>query len=122
MGAAGPPPAPRHAREDLVRVINSQLPRGRPDWTVERLIRAVKRFVSNDLLEPHLLTRAKRADTDDRLLAIVAGIAGAAPDMTLQAIADRLEAMRERTPRGRTTWQPSSVRMLLQKAKARGLI
>ena len=108
--------------EDLVRVINSQLPRGRPDWTVERLIRAVKRFVSNDLLEPHLLTRAKRADTDDRLLAIVAGIAGAAPDMTLQAIADRLEAMRERTPRGRTTWQPSSVRMLLQKAKTRGLI
>ena len=37
--------------EDLVRVINSQLPRGRPDWTVERLIRAVKRFVSNGLLE-----------------------------------------------------------------------
>ena len=108
--------------EDLVRVINGQLPRGRPEWTVERLTRAVKRFVTNGLLEPHLLTRATRTGSDDRLLAIVAGIAGAAPDMTLQAIAGRLEAMRERTPRGRTKWQPSSVRMLLERAKARGLL
>ncbi len=108
--------------EDLVRVINGQLPRGRLEWTVERLTRAAKRYVRDGLLEPHLLVRAKRSDADDRLLAIVAGIAGAAPDMTLQAICDRLEAMRERTPRGRNKWQPSSVRMLLERAKTRGLI
>ena len=108
--------------EDLVRGIHGQLPRGRPDWTVERLTRAVKRYVLDGLLETRLLDRAKRSDTDDRLLAIVAGIAGAAPDMTLQAICDRLEAMRERTPRGRSRWQPSSVRMLLERAKTRGLL
>ena len=66
--------------------------------------------------------RAKRIDADDRQLAIVAGITGAAPDMTLQAICDRLEAMRERTPRGRARWQPTSVRMLLEKAKTQGLL
>ena len=108
--------------EDLVRGIHGQLPRGRPDWTVERLTRAVKRYVLDGLLETRLLDRAKRSDTDDRLLAIVAGIAGAAPHMTLQAICDRLEAMRERTPRGRSRWQPSSVRMLLERAKTRGLL
>jgi hypothetical protein len=42
--------------------------------------------------------------------------------MTLQSIADRLEAMRERTPRGRSRWQPSSVRMLLERAKTQGLL
>ena len=108
--------------EDLVHVINGQLPLGRPDWTVERLICAVKRYIRDGLLEPRLLDRAKRSDAGDRLLVIVAEIAGAAPDMNLQAICDRLEAMRERTPRGRMRWQPSSVRMLLERAKTQGLI
>ena len=35
---------------------------------------------------------------------------------------DRLESMRERTPRGRTSWQPSSVRMLLERAEKLGLL
>lgn len=108
--------------QDLVRVINGQLPRGRPEWTVERLARAVKRFVRDGLLEPHLLHRAPRPVAEDRLLAIVAGIKGANPDLTLQAIADRLEAMREPSPRGRTRWQPSSVRMLIERAKKNGLL
>ena len=37
--------------EDLVRGIHGPLPRGRPDWTVERLTRAVKRYVLDGLLE-----------------------------------------------------------------------
>lgn len=108
--------------EDVVRVINSQLPKGRPEWSVERLLRATRRYVKDGLLEPHLLTRARRTETDDRLLAIVAGIAGADPSITLQAIAARLEAMRERTPRGRSSWGASSVKMLLDRARARGLL
>ncbi len=55
-------------------------------------------------------------------MAIVAGIAGADPSLTLQATADRLEAMRKRTTRGRTRWQPSSVRMLLERAKKHGML
>jgi len=46
----------------------------------------------------------------------------AAPDITLQAICNRLEAMRERAPRGRTNWQPSSVKMLLGRAEKLGLL
>ena len=65
---------------------------------------------------------ARRRDTDDRLPAIVAAIKGADPDITLQAICDRLEAMRERTPRGRTSWQSSSVKMLLDRAERLGLL
>jgi hypothetical protein len=58
----------------------------------------------------------------DRLPAIVAGIKGADPTITLQGICDRLEAMRERTPRGRSSWQPSSVRMLLARAEKLGML
>ncbi|MDZ4096722.1 MAG: recombinase family protein [Paracoccaceae bacterium] len=108
--------------EDVVRVINGQVAKGRPPWTTERLIRAVKRYVRDGLLEQRLLERARRGPADDRLLAIVAGIAGAAPDMTLQAICTRLEAMHERTARGQARWQPSSVRMLLERARTRGLL
>ncbi|MFA7433307.1 MAG: recombinase family protein [Gemmobacter sp.] len=108
--------------EDVARAVNARLAPGRPRWTVERLTRATRRYVREGLLDPGLLARAPRADADDRLLAIVAGIRGAAPDMTLQAICDRLEDMRERTPRGRSRWQPSSVRMLLKRAEARGLL
>ena len=69
-----------------------------------------------------VLGRAGRRETDDRLPAIVAAIKGSDPDMTLQAISDRLESMRERTPRGRTSWQTSSVRMLLERAERLGLV
>ncbi len=108
--------------EDLVRLVNARLARNKRPWSVERLTRAVKRYVHEGFLDARLLQRARRPDGDDRLLAIVAGIAGADPGMTLQAICDRLEAMRERTPRGRARWQPSSVRMLLKRAGERGLL
>jgi hypothetical protein len=69
-----------------------------------------------------MLTRAGRCATDDRLLSIVAAIKGLDPDITLQTICDRLKAMRERTPRGRTSWQQSSVKMLLERAEKLGLM
>ena len=73
-------------------------------------------------LSETVLGRAGRRETDDRLPAIVAAIKGADPDITLQAICVRLEAMRERTPRGRTSWRPSSVKMLLERAQKLGLL
>ena len=108
--------------EDVVRIINTALPRGSTPWSVERLTRATRRYVRDGFLPPEVLTRAPRAETDDRLLAIVAAIKGADPAITLQAICDRLESMRERTARGRNKWQPSSVRLLLERAQARGLL
>jgi len=108
--------------EDVLRVVNSGLLKESQPWTEARLIRATKTFVKEGLLPEAILGRAVRASKDDRLPAIIAAIKGADPEITLQAICDRLENMRERTPRGRTKWQPSSVKMLLQRAQGLGLL
>lgn len=112
---------PQMAWEDVLRIINGPLPPDRR-WTHSRLLRAVKAYVRDGFLPPDVLARAGRRKIDDRLPAIVAAIKGGDPDITLQGICDRLEAMRERTPRGRTSWQPSSVKMLLQRAERLGLL
>ncbi len=112
---------PDMAWEDVLRIINGSLPYDR-HWTQSRLLRAVKAYVRNGFLPNEVLGRAGRRETDDRLPAIVAGIKGADPDITLQAICDRLESMRERSPRGRASWQPSSVKMLLERAERLGLM
>lgn len=108
--------------EDVTRIINAKLSADTRKWSIERLKRATRRYVREGLIEPQVLDRAPRTNTDDRLLAIVAGIAGAAPKMTLAQIANRLENMRERTPRGRSKWSASSVKMLLDRAKSRGML
>ena len=112
---------PDLAWEDVVRIINGPLPHDRC-WTQSRLLRAVNAYVRDGFLPVTVLDRAGPRARDDRLPAIVAGIKGANPDMTLQAICARLEKMRERTPRGRTSWQPSSVKMLLERAERLGMI
>jgi len=107
--------------EDVLRIVNSPLPPQRR-WTQARLLRAVNAYVRDGFLPKTVVGRANRRDTDDRLPAIVAAIKGADPDITLQAICGRLEAMRERTPRGRSSWQPSSVKMLLERAERLGML
>jgi hypothetical protein len=86
------------------------------------LLHAVQAYVRDGFLPAEVPARAKRRDTEDRLPAIIAAIKGADPDITLQAICERLESMRERTPRGRTAWRPSSVRMLLERAEKLGML
>ena len=104
---------------DVVRVLN----RGSGEtWTVERLRRTVHRLAAERIVDASLLGYAERRPADDRLVSLVAGIAMAAPGMTLRQVATQLEAMRERTPRGGTRWHPSSVRNLLQRAERRGLL
>jgi hypothetical protein len=78
-------------------------------------------LVTEGILESELLDRARPQGGDDRLVRLVAGIAAAAPERTLQQIATQLEAMRERTPRGGTRWHPSSVKHLLTRAAQLGL-
>ena len=112
---------PRLRWEDVVRIISSRRPGAKPR-TVERLGRAAGRFVKDGLLDRSVLDRAAPSQKDDRILAIIAGIKSAAPDMTLKQIAQRLEAMREPTPRGRTTWATSSVAHLLERARQAGLL
>ncbi|AUM75839.1 recombinase family protein [Paracoccus jeotgali] len=112
---------PDMAWEDVLRLINAPLPEARR-WTQSRLLRAVNAYVRDGMLPESVLGRATRKMTSDRLPALVAAIRGADPQITLQAICDRLEAMREPTPRGRRQWQPSSVKMLLERAEKLGLL
>ncbi len=104
---------------DVVRVLNRAAPVA---WTVERLRRTVRRLAAEGIVEPALLGRAPPARGDDRLVRLVAAIAAAAPDRTLQQIGAQLEAMHERTPRGGTRWHASSVRNLRLRAARLGLI
>ena len=91
-------------------------------WTPERLRRTVRRLVAEKIVESELLYPAPRKPAADRLVVLVAGIASAAPDRTLQQTASQLEGMRGRTPRGGTRWHVSSVRHLLQRAERLGLL
>ena len=105
---------------DVVRVLNQNASFASP-WTVERLRRTVQRLANEGIVESTLLARARRRTSDDRLVRLVANIAAAAPERTLQQIASQLETMRERTPRGGTRWHPSSVKHLLTQAERLGL-
>ena len=109
------------AWEDVLRVVNGPLPEAQR-WTQGRLLRAVNAYVRDGFLPASILGRSEPRLKDDRLPAIVAAIKGANPDVTLQGICQRLEEMRERTPRGRAKWQPSSVKMLLKRAQELGLL
>ena len=104
---------------DVVRVLNRTTGMS---WTPERLRRTVRRLVGEKIVEPELLDPAPRKPAGDRLVVLVAGIASAAPDRTLQQIASQLEGMRERTLRGGTRWHASSVRHLLRRAEHLGLL
>jgi DNA invertase Pin-like site-specific DNA recombinase len=113
---------PDHRWQDVVRVLNAKSESANgaplPQWTVERLKRAVKCFVAEGLIEPRLLHQAaSRKISSERLVTLVAGIKRANPDLTLAQIGAQLEAMYERTPRGGTRWSPSSVKSLIDRAE-----
>ena len=99
--------------QDVLAVVNSRLPDSRC-WTLQRLVRAARAYVAEGLLPESVLVRATARRKDDRLPTLVAAMRAARPDVTLQE-------MREPTPRGRTTWYPSSVKSLLDRAERLGL-
>jgi DNA invertase Pin-like site-specific DNA recombinase len=108
---------PQHSWQDVVRVLNGQ----GQNWSVEKLRRAVHRLVHERVAEGHLVQRSPRRPPEDRQMTLVAGIACAHPDLSLRGIANKLDQMRERTPRGRRQWQASSVKSLLDQARRLGL-
>jgi DNA invertase Pin-like site-specific DNA recombinase len=59
---------------------------------------------------------------ENRLMTLVAGIHASNPKLTLREIADQLERLHERTPRGGSKWSPSSVKNLIDRAGRSGLI
>ena len=55
-------------------------------------------------------------------MTLIAGIHSSNPDLTLREIANQLERLHERTPRGGAKWSPSSVKNLLDRARRTGLV
>jgi DNA invertase Pin-like site-specific DNA recombinase len=108
---------PQHSWDEVVRVLNHKGQR----WTIEKLRRAVHRLVRERMAAAELIKRSPRRPPEDRLMALVAGIAIADPKLSLREIAAQLEQMRERTPRGGRQWAASSVKSLLDQARRLGL-
>ena len=96
-------------------MVNSRLPDSRR-WTLQHLVRAAKAYVAGGLLSETVLELSSRRRKDDRLPTLIAAMRAARPDVTLQEVCDMLESMPEPTPRGRTSWHPSSVKSLLERA------
>jgi DNA invertase Pin-like site-specific DNA recombinase len=107
---------------DVARIVNARIAEPAKHWSEARLKRAARAYVREGLLPESVLARAPRPPGDDRKLALVAALAGSAPAPTLAQIAARLEALHEPAPRGGRRWSPSSVKMLLDRARALGLV
>lgn len=104
---------PPRSWPDVVQILNRTTGQ---NWSVDRLRRAIRSLVRQGLADAALLERSPRKPVDDRLFALVSGIAMANPGLSLRDIAAQLEAMHERTPRGGRRWNASSVKNLLDRA------
>ena len=113
---------PDHSWDDIVRTLNAGQLSSKQPWTSAKLRRAVHRLIKEKLASPHLVQPMPQRVTENRLLNLIAGISIANRRLTLKQIATQLEAMHERTPRGGVRWSPSSVKHLLDRARAIGLI
>ena len=116
---------PAHPWDSVVRVLNARgikRPFKGNAWTRDSLIRVVRRLVRDGLADAALLQAAPKRTDSDHHVSLVAALWNAMPAPTLQAVGAQLERMRERTPRGGIRWSPSSVKHLLDKARALGLL
>jgi len=113
----------------VVEHVNKAWPKSLPKWTMERLVRSVKRLVKEGMAEPELLGSASAYGgvklsgprTDD-LIQMVVGLRTHDPDCTLRQIGLRMQSMKIPTPRGKAYWAPGSVAHLLNEAEKRGLL
>ena len=106
----------------VAEAINRATPPPTRRWRADSVKRATRRFVKDGLLDPVVMERAPKAQPSDRLCAIVAGRVNADPKITLKRIGEGLERMREKTPSGGSTWSPSSVKMLKDRAIRLGMV
>jgi DNA invertase Pin-like site-specific DNA recombinase len=108
--------------DGVVRYLNARMSASGTRWTQERLLRAVRRLAAEGMVEAELLIPVPRASGPDRLVMLVAGIVLSDPKATLREIGARLEALRERTPRGATSWKPGSVAHVIAQARKAGVL
>lgn len=110
---------PANTWEDTLIAVNAAIP-GDP-WGPQRLVRAVKRLVDEGLADPVLLQNAPRMPPQDKALPMIVAMVRVNSSMSMREIGAQLEAMHIPAPRGGKRWSPSSVRIMLNKARQRGL-
>jgi len=101
-----------------------------PPLGPERLARAVRLAVSAGMAPPAVLSPAPRRPPPGgaggaaraRLVGLVAALAGSRPGASLSALGGELLRLRVRPPGGGACWAPSSVKALLDRARAEGLL
>lgn len=86
-------------------------------WTVERLMRSVRRLVGEGMVDRKVLRKSPRPlrRRSEELAHLVQGLALTNPGMSLRDIGGQLEAMKIRTPAGKPNWTAASVAHLLRK-------
>jgi DNA invertase Pin-like site-specific DNA recombinase len=86
-------------------------------WTVERLMRSVRRLVGEGIVDRKVLAKAPRPlrRRSEELALLVQGLALTNPSLSLRGIGGQLEAMKIRTPAGKPSWTAASVAHLLKK-------
>lgn len=97
----------------------------RPDggaWTGPAVARAAKRLVVHNRLNKQVLDRTPRRRDSDDLVTLVAMATTTLASPTLKNIAEHLESLYIRTPRGGHKWSMSSVQNLLRRAVRQGLV
>jgi DNA invertase Pin-like site-specific DNA recombinase len=120
---------PEKAWPVVLDAVNEALPNGRPAFTEERLVRAVKLLVTEGVADPFLLqaaqkrrSRAKDAGKRGAVEATAAIWRGRGGRVTLEELGADLIKLRHYPPRGGQTWAPASVKGLVDRGKKQGLI
>jgi DNA invertase Pin-like site-specific DNA recombinase len=112
----------------VLAAVNAALPAGRRRFTEARLISAVRLFVGEGLAEQSLLGRAPRQRSRKgeaarhAAMQAAAAIVAVRPEITLETLATELKRLRHAPPRGGDKWAVSSVKALLDRAQATGLL
>ena len=113
---------------EVTEAVNAALPRGRPPFTKERLVRVVRLLAAEGLAEGGLLAPAPRGRTGrgasarSRAVEVAAALVAGRPGMTLAELGTELARLRHAPPRGGPAWVPSSLKALLYRARAQGLL
>jgi DNA invertase Pin-like site-specific DNA recombinase len=113
----------------VLDAVNEAQPAGRPDFTKQRLVRAVKLLVTEGMADPVLLqpaqkrrSRAKDAGRQGAVDAAAAVWLGRGGEVTLEEIGTALIGLRHYPSRGGKLWAPASVKALIDRGKKLGLI
>jgi hypothetical protein len=108
--------------------VNAALPAGHRQFTRERLVSAIKLLVAEGLAEPTLLGTAPRRRprreqvARERATEVAAALVAGRNRITLAQLGSELTRLGLTPVRGGKQWAPSSVKALLDRARAAGLL